>query len=88
MLQGGNETQSGTQIGDDLESYRRLVELQKQMIQLAQQHKQSKRECEALRTQVVREISARMRERPGLNQRLRTAAFRMNLFNRGESSPC
>ena len=42
-----------------LESYRRLIELQKQMIELSQQHEKSRRECEALRDVVAREVAAR-----------------------------
>jgi hypothetical protein len=42
-----------------LESYRRLIELQKQMIELSQHHEQSRRECDALRAVVAREVAAR-----------------------------
>jgi len=38
---------------EDLEPYRRLVELQKQMIEMAQQQEQSKRKCDALREQMA-----------------------------------
>lgn len=49
----------------DLESYRRLIELQKQMIELSQQHERSRRECEALRETVAREVVARARQQNG-----------------------
>lgn len=39
-----------------LESYRRLVELQRQMIELSQLHEQTKRERDALREEVTREV--------------------------------
>ena len=42
-----------------LESYRRLIKLQKEMIELSQQHERSRRECDALREVVAREVSAR-----------------------------
>lgn len=61
----------------DLESYRRLVELQKQMIQLSQQHEQTKRECAVLREHVAREISRRLRARPTLRQRLRLSTAKL-----------
>lgn len=55
-----------------IESYRRLIELQKQMIVLSQQHERARRECEALRDTVAREVAAR----PGLLARWRAVAAR------------
>ena len=43
---------------ENLEPYRRLVELSKEMIELAHQCEQARRECEILREQVAREITA------------------------------
>jgi hypothetical protein len=40
-------------VATGLESYRRLIELQKQMIELSQHHAKSRRECDALRTVVA-----------------------------------
>lgn len=54
----------------DLESYRRLIKLQKQMIELSQHHERSRRECDALRDAVARELIARQTPLG----RLRTAA--------------
>jgi hypothetical protein len=88
MLRNGDEPRNRRQVAKDLEPYRRLVELQKQMIELAQQHQQSRRECEVLRAQVAREIAARLRQKRGLNHRLRAAVVRLNWFNRKESLPC
>lgn len=42
----------------DLESYRRLIELQKQMIELSQQHERARREYAALQVAVAREAIA------------------------------
>lgn len=42
----------------DLESYRRLIELQKQMIELSQQHERARREYAALQVAVAREVVA------------------------------
>ena len=89
-------------VGDDLEPYRRLVELQKQMIELAQQHEQTKRRRDALREQMVREVVDRQTIRPGLRERLRQSAAKLwqrvpglapdkpdlNTFNHKPSLPC
>ena len=83
-----DEARTGERVKKDLEPYRRLVELQKQMIQLSQHHEQSRRECEVLHVKVEREISARLRGNPTLNQRLRTAVLRFSWFNRKESLSC
>lgn len=57
-----------------LESYRRLIELQKQMIELSQHHERSRRECEALRDVVVREVVEQARIRQTPMGRLRASA--------------
>ena len=75
-------------VGNNLEPYRRLVELQKQMIELSQQHEQSRRECEALRTQIANEVTLSSRDKRLLNHQLRVAVSRLNRFNRKESLPC
>jgi predicted patatin/cPLA2 family phospholipase len=41
---------------DNLEPYRQLIDLQKQMIELAQQHERTKRECTTLREQMLEEM--------------------------------
>jgi len=85
-----------------LESYRRLIELQKQMIELSQQHEQSKRECHVLREQVAREIAHRLQARRTLRHRiqqstgkllLRLPGFRLteiapNVFSNKQVSSC
>jgi len=62
---------------EDLEPYRRLVELQKQMIELAQQHEQSKRRCAALREQMTRQVADRQPDRHGLRQHLQRPAAKL-----------
>jgi hypothetical protein len=57
-----------------LESYRRLIELQKQMIELSRQHEESKRECAALRDRVTREMTSRIRTRKTLRHRIQRSA--------------
>jgi hypothetical protein len=57
MLQGEGDIQAAKPVGDDSEPYRRLIELQKQMIGLVQQHEKTKRECAALRAQLLEEMA-------------------------------
>ena len=64
-------------VADDLGPYRRLVELQKQMIELAQQHEQSKRRRDALREQMVREVTDRRPVRRGLRHRLQQSGAKL-----------
>jgi regulator of replication initiation timing len=74
MWRGVEEVSMGKRVADDLEPYRRLVELQKQMIKLAEQNERAKRECAALRERVGAEMIARFKERASLRQRLRHKA--------------
>ncbi len=77
MLQVRNENPGMKKAMDDLAPYRRLVELQKQMIELAQQHEQSKRRRDALRDQMVREVTDRRPVRRGLRHRLQQSAAKL-----------
>jgi hypothetical protein len=74
MFRGSNENRGMKKVADDLAPYRRLVELQKQMIELAKQHEQSKRRRDALREQMVREVTDRRPVRRGLRHRLQRSA--------------
>jgi len=58
----------------DLEPYYRLIEMQKQMIDLIQQNAHTERECAALREQLAREVEALARSRRSLPDRLRNSA--------------
>ena len=60
-----------------LESYRRLIELQKQMIELSREHEETKRECAALREQVTKEITKRSRSRRTLQHRIQQSAGKL-----------
>ena len=77
MLQVRNENSGMKKVADDLEPYRRLVELQKQMIELARQHEQSKRRCDALRELMVREVADRRSVRRGLRHRVQQSAAKL-----------
>jgi hypothetical protein len=68
MLQNAGEISTAKPVADDLEPYRRLIELQKQMIGLVQQHEITKRECAALRAQLLDEMTGPLRRRRGLRQ--------------------
>jgi hypothetical protein len=61
----------------DLEAYRRLIELQKQMIELSQHHERSRRECEALREVVAREVAEHARRRNSAHARLQASAVKL-----------
>jgi len=77
MFQGRDENSGMNMVADDLEPYRRLVELQKQMIEVAQQHEQTKRRRDALREQMVRQIGGPRPVRPGLRHRLQQSAAKL-----------
>jgi hypothetical protein len=71
MLQDREEIQIANPVADGREPYRRLIELQKQMIGLVQQHENTKRECAALRAQLLEEMIG---PRRSLRQEIRRAA--------------
>jgi hypothetical protein len=77
MFRGRNKNPGMKKVADDLAPYRRLVELQKQMIELAQQHEQSKRRRDSLREQMVREVTDRRPVRRGLRHRLQQSAVKL-----------
>jgi hypothetical protein len=56
MLQAEEKIEAAKPAADNLEPYRRLIDLQKQMIELVHQHERTKRECVALREQLLEEM--------------------------------
>lgn len=44
------------QITDDLEPYRQLIKIQKQLVKMARKHEKTRRECEVLREEMAREL--------------------------------
>jgi hypothetical protein len=75
MVRGVRSMEADKPAGEDLEPYFRLVEMQKQMIDLIQQNAHTRRECAALHEQLVRELAAVARpQRRGLSERLRQSA--------------
>jgi hypothetical protein len=73
MARSDDKLEMAKPVATDLESYRRLIELQKQMIELSQHHERSRRECEALREVVAREVA----ERRSVAGRLRNSAGKL-----------
>jgi len=76
MSWDGDELQTGPKVMEDLEPYRRLIELQRQMIELSQQHEQAKRERDALRETVAREMADHWRARRSLRHRWQQKTIR------------
>src|SRR5688500_7787526 len=66
MHRAGEEKQRGGKVAEDLEPYRRLIGLQKQMIALSHQHERAKRERDTLREEVAREVADHLRTRKSL----------------------
>lgn len=77
MSSGNHEEPGGNTAARDLEPYRRLVDLQKQMIELARQHEHAKRRRDDLHAQMTREAADRRRDRRGLRHRLQRSAARL-----------
>jgi hypothetical protein len=80
MVRGANGVQSDKSEDEDLEPYYRLIEMQKQMIDLIQQNAHTERECATLRAQLAQELAAVTRSRRRLPERLRDSAS--ELFKR------
>jgi len=74
MARSGKENPGLMMVAEDLEPYRRLVELQKQMIELAEQHEQTKRKRDALRELMAHAVPGRSPGHRGLRHRLQRSA--------------
>jgi len=77
MARGENGTETEMSANADLEPYYRLVEMQKQMIDLIRRNAYTERECAALRDQLAREAEALARSRRSLPDRLRKSASQL-----------
>jgi len=75
MERGGKDIKKSRRVSDDLTPYRKLVTLQKQMIELQQQYERTKRECDDLRGRMKKEpvVLQPPPVQPGLRQSARTA---------------
>jgi hypothetical protein len=77
MMGKGKKIQIPKPVDGDLELYRRLIEIQKEVAKMAKQHERSRRECDALRERVAREAIASLRGRGGMRYRLRLSTFKL-----------
>ena len=87
MFQAEKKIEAANLETDNLEPYRRLIDLQKQMIELVHQHERTERECVALREQLLK---AMIRPRQRWNLRLgisRLKDFAASWKPRVESRP-
>jgi hypothetical protein len=57
MIQDEGKNEAAKPVAADREPYRRLIDLQKQMIELVQRHERTKQECIALREQLLEEMA-------------------------------
>jgi len=57
MFHQEEKIEAASPVAEDLEPYRRLIDLQKQMIELVRQHERTKQECTALREQLLEEMT-------------------------------
>ena len=71
MLRDDDKLERAKQEATGYETYRRLIMLQKQMIELTQQHEQAKRERDVLREKVAREVTDHLLARRSLRHRWR-----------------
>ena len=59
MFHQEEKIEAASPVAEDLEPYRRLIDLQKQMIELVRQHERTKVECAELREQLLNEMAKR-----------------------------
>ncbi len=74
MHRGVKAPQPNGKPRDDLEPYRRLVDLQKQLITVARKNEQARQECAALQEKITAELIQPPQTRNGLGQRMRQKA--------------
>ena len=77
MYRGVKAVEANGKVADDLEPYRRLVELQKQVIALAEQNEKARQECASLRDRMAAEVIGPLPTRRSLSRRLREQAAKV-----------
>jgi hypothetical protein len=77
MGNGAERPQVAKPVADDLEPYRRLIEIQKQLVEMSKQHEQTRRECDALREQLTRAMIESLPWRGKLRHHLRQSAAKL-----------
>jgi regulator of replication initiation timing len=79
MARGIQEVQTDASSSDALESYRELIELQKQIIELAERNEQAKLACHQLREQMAAEVVGQSVAQKNLRQKANQAFERLPL---------
>ncbi len=77
MARSIREIPADVKVGDELELYHQLVELQKEIIRLAQQNERAEQECLRLREQVAGEASSRVDARRTIRQKANAALVQL-----------
>ena len=77
MARNIREIPAEIKLGNELELYHHLVELQKEIIRLAQQNERAQQECLKLREQVVGEAAGRADARRTVRQKANAALVQL-----------
>jgi hypothetical protein len=77
MMNGRETHQHGPGIVADLEPYRRLIETQRALIEMARKHEQTRRECDALREIMARQVMKRPSWTQFMFHRVQQSLFRV-----------
>ncbi len=77
MARNGREIPAEVKLVNELELYHHLVELQKEIIRLAQQNERAQQECLKLREQVVGEAAGRADARRTARQKANAALVQL-----------
>lgn len=74
MFVGARQVQASQIEAEDLGQYRQLIELQKQIVAVAEQNAATQQRCDRLREQLERELDALIGPRRPVHERLREVA--------------
>ncbi len=85
MFVGARQVQASQIEAEDLGQYQQLIELQKQIVAVAEQNAATQQRCERLRQQMEREFDALIGPRRPVGERLREVAA--GLFGRWLKRP-
>lgn len=77
MFVGARQVQASQMEAEDLGQYQQLIELQKQIVSVAEQNAATQQRCARLREQLEREFDALIGPRRPVHERLREAAAGM-----------
>ena len=88
MFVGARQVQASQIEAEDLGQYQQLIELQKQIVSVAEQNAATEQRCARLREQLEREFDALIGPRRPVHERLREAAAGVisRLIKRPESA--